>query len=150
MLNPEPDRPRSHRGDLGSTQILMPVGLLIVLLLGAIAFDLSWIYQAQRELTDTAASAANDAVTYGLSPGSLRDGSGGHLDSQRVANAVDRNLSVRNLSGLDPGRTNISINGDQVTVTLTRQVDYVFAKSIPGTSSGRDVTATMSATLQRR
>lgn len=149
MLN---DPPRSRiRGDDGSSQILMPVGVLVVLLLGAIAFDLSWVYQAQRELTDAAASAANDAVTYGLSPSSLRDGSGGRLDVRRVEDAVDRSLAIHHLSGIDPARTTIAFAGpDEVRVTLARHVDYVFAKGLPHANRGRDVTASVAATVIRR
>ena len=148
LTDPSPAR---LTGDRGSSQILMPVGVLVVLLLGAIAFDLSWVYEAQRELTDAAASAANDAVTFGLSPSSLRDGSGGRLDARRVVDAVDRSLAVHHLSGLDPNGTAITFDGpDEVRVTLVRHVDYVFAKSIPGANRGRDVTANVAATVIRR
>jgi len=138
------------RGDSGSIQILMPVGVLVVLVLGAIAFDLSWVYQAQRELTDAAASAANDAVTYGLSPASMRDGSGGRLDAARVQEAVDRSLSIHALTGVDHTRTTVDITSDEVRVTLVRHVDYVFAKGMPAANRGRDVTASVAATVIRR
>ncbi|MBI2704773.1 MAG: Tad domain-containing protein [Actinobacteria bacterium] len=137
--------------DGGGSLILMPAAVLVVLLLGAIAFDLSWVYVAQRELIDVASSAANDAVTYGLEPGSLRDGSGGQLVDRRVREAVDRSLAIHRLSGLDPNRTVVTIDdGDQVTVSLVRHVNYVFGRNLPGGSNGKDVNGSASATVVQR
>jgi Flp pilus assembly protein TadG len=81
-------------GDDGASLVLAPVGVLVVVILAAIAFDLSWVQQAQRELTEVAASAANDAVTYGLDPASLRAGASGRLDPERARRSVSRTVAT--------------------------------------------------------
>ena len=131
--------------------MLMPAAVLVVLLLGAIALDQSAVYLAQRELTDLAASAANDATTYGLDPGALRTGTT-HLDRARVERAVARTLEVHDLRGLLPERTTVDVDPDtrEVTVHLARHVEHLFAKSIPGANRGVDVTTQASAVAEAR
>jgi uncharacterized membrane protein len=143
--------PHRRRGDNGGSLMLMPAAVLVVLLLGAIALDQSSVYLAQRELTDLAASAANDATTFGLDPGLLRGGHA-HLDRRRVEQAVARSIEVHALRGLLPDLTTIAIDPatGEVTVGLARHVDYFFAKSIPGANRGRDVTAHATAAPEAR
>jgi hypothetical protein len=144
--------PRRGTGDLGSTMVLMPAGILVVLLLAAVAFDLSWVYEAQHEAVDAAASAANDAVTFGVDPGRIIAGRGVHLDPTRVFQAVDRSLSVRRLRGYEPDRTTITTDAatGTVTVTVTCHVDALFGRAIPGARDGRDVTGSGSAIVGQR
>src|SRR5215471_12273387 len=80
------------RGERGSVLVLMPVGVLIVLLLGAIAVDLTAVHLRRQQAVDAAASAANDAVTFGLDEGALRTGHGYHLDPVRVREVVLRSI----------------------------------------------------------
>jgi hypothetical protein len=139
---------RRPTGDVGSTMILMPLGVLIVLLLAAIAFDLSWVQEAQHEAIDAAESAANDAVTFGVD----QSGHGVHLDDDRVVDAVDRSLAAHQLKGFEPDRTTVVTDraAGTITVTITCHVDYVFARAIPGASRGREVTASGTARLVER
>ena len=49
-------------GEDGNTLVLMPVAVLILLVLAALAFDAAVVHLQQRRLADLAASLANDAV----------------------------------------------------------------------------------------
>ena len=46
--------------------MLMPAGVLVVLLLGAIAFDLSVVFLRQRQASSLAVDVANDLATAAL------------------------------------------------------------------------------------
>jgi hypothetical protein len=132
--------------------ILMPAAVLVVVILAAIAFDLSWVYSVQREAIDAAESAANDAATFGVDPGGIGAGEGVHLDAGRVERAVDRSLAVHHPRGYQPDRTTIAADAATATITVTIacHVDDVFARAIPGTNHGHDLTASGSATLAQR
>lgn len=49
-------------GEEGTILLLVPAGLLVMILLGAMAFDLSLAYAGERRIADLAASWANDAL----------------------------------------------------------------------------------------
>ena len=49
-----------------SVLMLMPAGVLVVLLLGAIAFDLSLVFLRQRQASSLAVDVANDLATAAL------------------------------------------------------------------------------------
>jgi Flp pilus assembly protein TadG len=143
---------RRCAGDDGSTMILMPLGVLIVVLLAGIAFDLSWVYEAQHEAIDAAESAANDAVTFGVDQPAVESGAGVHLDDDRIATAVDRSLAAHQLKGYEPDRTTVVTDraAGTITVTVTCHVDDLFARAIPGASHGRELTVSGTARLDER
>ena len=131
--------------------MLMPAAVLIVLVLGAIAVDLSVVHLAHRDLIDIAASAANDAATDGLDPDSFHRTGTYHLDLARATAAVQRSLTVHQVAGR---ATIVSIvqgpGPDQVTVELRLPVGYLFAKALPGANAGTTVTAHATATAAER
>jgi Flp pilus assembly protein TadG len=139
------------RGDAGSSLMLMPAAVMVVLVLGAIAVDLSVVHLAHRDLLSVADSAANDAVTAGLDPDALRATGEYHLDIGRATQAVQRTLAVHQLTGR---ATIIAVTTGpapgQVTVELSMTVDYVFAKAIPGANDGTTVRAHATATAAQR
>jgi hypothetical protein len=129
--------------------MLMPAAVMVVLVLGAIAFDLSVVHLGEREVLDAASAAANDAVTYGLDEEALRNRGAYQLDPARVDEAVRQSLDARGLAG-DLSSVDVQpIGVDGVAVTLTMRVDYVFARALPGASS-TEVGATAEATVSRR
>jgi hypothetical protein len=131
--------------------MLMPAAVLIVLLLGAIAVDLSVVHLAHRELIDVAASAANDAATDGLDRDAFHRTGTYRLDPARATAAVQRSLDVHQVAGR---ATIVSIvqgpAADQVTVELRMSVSYVFAKALPGANTGTTVAAHATATAAQR
>jgi hypothetical protein len=132
MLTGRPTEP-SRQPDRGSVLILMPAAVLIVLLLGAIAVDLTVVHLRQRAAVSAAASAANDAVTYGLDQSALRRGQGYHLDPNLV--------SPPEISQTTP---------DTITVVLHVRARYLFARALPHGPTESIVTATASATVDHR
>jgi hypothetical protein len=132
--------------------MLMPAAVLVVLVLGAIAVDLSAVHLAERGLLDLASSAANDAVTAGLPPGALRAGGAYRLDADRVRQAVVRTVAAQ---GHGDELVETPVIGDDdgaitVTITLRRPVGYIFAKALPGADDDVVLRATASATASVR
>jgi hypothetical protein len=125
--------------------MLVPAGVLVVLLLGAIAFDLSLVFLRQRQASSVAAAVANDLASIALDEEAFRATGSFELDPDR-ADALGRSLlDASDLAGELTDAT-IAVTGlDTVTVTVTVGVDYVFAKAIPGAADGTTVTATATA-----
>lgn len=146
-------RARADRlsGDAGSSLILMPVAVLVVLLLGAIAVDLAGVRLAQADLLDVAAGAANDAATDALDQNALRADGTFVLDLDLANASLDRTLGRRHLldrvsrRSIHPGP-----EANEVTVELELPVSYFFAKAIAGSRPGATVRARASASLRRR
>ena len=64
--------PGDHRDERGSALLLVPAGILIVILLGAIVVDTAVVFLAEREAEAAAAAAANDLATLALDEELLR------------------------------------------------------------------------------
>jgi hypothetical protein len=131
--------------------MLMPAAVLIVLLLGAIAVDLTVIHLRQRAGISAAGSAANDAVTAGLDQAALRRGDGYHLDPDRVRRAVDESLESHGLVDDLVGPPAITITAPAtVTVELDLRANYLFARVLPHGPRATTVHATATATAEPR
>lgn len=135
-----PHRSQAGRatGDAGSTMVLVPAATLIVVVLGALAIDLSQLFLAKRQLLDAAASVANDAVGAGAVPG-LGGFSDPTLDPQRVINTAYLSLLAQQVAGLDPSSVRVTTNpaANTVTVELAADVDRFFGKALPGSRRTR-------------
>jgi hypothetical protein len=131
--------------------MLMPAAVLIVLLLGAIAVDLTVIHLDQRTGISAAGSAANDAVTYGLDQAALRRGDGYRLDPDRVQQAVYDSLDAQGVTDDLAAPPRITITApDTVTVALDLRADYIFARALPHGPRSTTIHATATATADRR
>ena len=129
----------------GSVLMLMPAGALIVLLLGAIAFDLSLVFLRQRQASSLAADVANDLASVALDVPTFRASGAFELDPRR-ADAVGRALLDASDLADELTSATITVDGtDTVTVRVIVSVDYVFAKAIPGAADGTTVTASATA-----
>ena len=136
---------RRWRAASGSVLMLMPAGALIVLLLGAIAFDLSLVFLRQRQVSSLAADVANDLASVALDVPTFRESGVFELDPIR-AESVGRSLLDASDLADDLTSATITVTGaDTVTVRVTMAVDYVFAKAIPGAADGTTVTASATA-----
>ena len=142
------DVPRAHRqeaADSGSVLILMPACVLVVVVLAAVAVDMSLVHLRQRQAFDVAASAANDAVTAGADEASLRAGSY-RIDAAAARAVVEDAVAT---SDLTPHmvRTRVArIDEQTVEVALTVRVEHLFTGVMPGVPTSSEVTATASAT----
>jgi hypothetical protein len=136
-------------GDRGSSLMLMPAAVLVVLILGAIAADFSHVHNRKRELIAVANSIAQDAATYGLDVDSLREttGTGLPYDDQRLKEVIDTSIAAHT----NPDRPiqfgdykvvrDTTADTVTVTVTLRDDVEYVFAKAVPGVDDSRPIEA---------
>ena len=125
--------------------MLMPAGVLVVLLLGAIAFDLSLVFLRQRQASSVAADVANDLATVALDVPTFRGTGTFELDPDR-ADELGRSLLDSSDLADDLVSATVTVSGgDTVTVTVEVAVDYVFAKAIPGAADGTTVTASATA-----
>lgn len=134
----------------GSVLMLVPAAVLVLFVLGSIAVDSSIAFLAQRELTSAAAAAANDAAGAALSEESFYRGGGEPgrivLDEAAAREVAAASFDARDVRGVTDPRTTVVVAVDQVCVTVTGQVDYIFAKAIPGGPKGRTVTGRAVAT----
>ena len=140
----------AFRGDRGSVLILMPVGVLILMVLAAITIDLSNIHLQQRQLFDAASAASNDAVTYGVDQNHLREQGEVVLDDRRVTAAIDSALVGRGFGDVQATATiGVGPSGNpEVTVTVSRTVDYIFGRTVGYSSTNVTAQASAEATQQ--
>lgn len=136
-------RPSAERG---SVLMLMPAAALIVLLLGAIAFDLSVVFLRQRQASSLAVDVANDLASAALDEGTFRASGRFELDPER-ADELGRLLVISSDLADEVVDVEITVMGpDVVEVRLVVRVDYVFARAIPGAGDATTVTAAATAT----
>jgi len=135
----------AHHRQRGSVLILMPAGVLVVLLLGAIAVDLSLVFLRQRQASAMAVDVANDLVGIALDEDAFRADGRFQLDPER-ADVLGRALVASSDLAEDLLDVEVTVVGpDAVEVRVVVRVDYVFAKAIPGAADGTSVTATATA-----
>jgi Flp pilus assembly protein TadG len=142
------------RRERGSVLLLMPAGVLVLLVLGAIAVDFSLVHLAQRELADAAAAAANDAAVAGLDEGAFYGAGRLHVDQRRARSVAAASWAVRSAAFLDGGLERVDVStvaGEQVQVTVTARatVEMIFSKALPGAPQRRSVRAVAVATARR-
>jgi hypothetical protein len=125
--------------------MLMPAGILVVLLLGAISFDLSLLFLRQRQASSVAVDVANDVASAAFDEQAFRSSGAFELDADR-ADELGRSFADSSDLAGDIVAFDVTVLGaDTVEVTLTVRVDYVFAKAIPGAADGSTVTARATA-----
>ena len=132
----------------GSVLMLMPAAVLIVIVLAAMTVDMSIVHLAEREAAAAADAAANDAVTWGLDETTLYQDGEYRLDAGRVRESVNRSLAAHEISGR-LSSVSVSNDIDSVSVNVEIEVDYVFARALPGAADGTTVSASSTATAVR-
>ena len=137
---------RTRSRDRGTVLMLMPAAVLVLLVLGGIAFDFAHLYLARRELSSVAESAANDAVTYGVDQAAVRRGDGYVLDPALVARSVAASTAVhpRDVHFIGDPLVEL-LSPTAVRVTITARVDYVFTRAVPGAQKSETVTVRATA-----
>lgn len=124
--------------DRASVLMLMPAGVLVVLLLGAIAFDMSLLFLRQRQAASVAADVANDLATLALDEPHYRATGEFRLDPRR-ADEIGRALIASSDVAAIADDIEITVADTRVEVRLTAEVAYVFARAIPGAADGTTV-----------
>lgn len=133
--------PRSDR-QRGSTLLLFPAALLIMLALAAVTVDSAIAFMAQRQLINATAAAANDAATQALSDHAFYKDDRIELTQSAVESvAVDRVYQL-----LDRARHHgLTVTAQasapagagcswSVRVSASSRVDELFGRAMPGSS----------------
>jgi hypothetical protein len=147
------------RTDRGTTLLLFPVAVLVMMVLGAIAVDLGEVQLAHRQLVREVGTAADDAADR-LDVGGLRDAAGGGadvrlgtLDEQAATRTALEDLDPNDLPGRPiPGSPPVVTFGPApgtVNVEVTRDIPYIFAKAIPGAPKSQRITVRLSGHLRQ-
>jgi hypothetical protein len=122
---------RSSR-DRGSVLALVPAGLLVLMILAALAVDSAVAYLGQQQLHDALSAAANDAVTRGLNHGSFYGEGVVGLDTASAGQAICLSVLAQNDTGLHHLHLWMSVDAQSIHVEGTAVVDAVFGRAIPG------------------
>lgn len=136
---------RALSSQRGSSLMLMPAGVLVFVVLGALAVDLSNVHLSQREViaavqgaaSDAAASSYSDAAFYGEGVVEI-DEAAARAEAQASLAASDREIRI----------TSFDVTADgMVVIEAEAPVDTIFAKALPGGPDTITVTARASAAL---
>ena len=120
-------------------------GVLVVLLLGAIAVDLSVVFLRQRQASSLAVDVANDLATAVLDEEAFRADGTYRLDPNRADELAGALVLASDLGDQVTEVEVTVLTPDSVEVRVEVTVDYVFAKAIPGARDGTTVEATATA-----
>ena len=131
---------RRPDGQRGSTLLLFPAALLIMVALAAITVDSAVAFLAQRELANATAAAANDAATRGLSEEAFYERDSIELSSDAVEDvAVARVLQLVNGARHHDLAVQAVASAPAagcstwtVRVTASSRVDELFGRAMPG------------------
>jgi hypothetical protein len=125
--------------------MLMPAAVLVVLLLGSIAFDQSLVFLRQRQASSLAVDVANDLATAALDEEGFRDDGEFTLDPDRAEQLGVGLVLASDLGDLVEVVEVQVVGSDAVSVRVVVRVDYVFARAIPAAAEGTTVTASATA-----
>lgn len=139
---------RRTESEQGSTLLLFPAGVLVLLVLAAIAIDLSTMHLGRRELLRTAAQAADDAAAM-LDVAAVRRGDLHTLDRVAAERVVRAEISSAHLAGTVVGPPVVAIDPatGAVTVTVAMDLEHVFGRVVPGIGRTERIVVTVSARL---
>ncbi len=151
---PRGRRPGARRasGERGSVLLLVPAGVLVVIVLAAIAADTANVLMVRSELQSVAQAAANDAATAALDHDALRSGRGLVLDqgkALRVAQASVRASGLADDLAEDPVVA-LDPTGRGITVQLAAEVGPIFGSALPGGDRPKLVSAAATALPEQR
>ena len=132
----------------GSVLLLVPAGMLVLLILGAIAVDSAVVLLGQRELGSAVSAAANDAAAAAFADAPFYEGGAVQLDLSRAQQVAQQSFAARRPGGLELTRPlDVTIAGRQICVSAEATVRHVFSPSVPGLSRVTTVRAQSGATL---
>ena len=134
---PVPERPDGT----GSVLLLVPAGVLVLVVLGAIALDFALAFLGQRELTGAAGAAANDIASAAVSDADFYGSSAGAvvLDAARAEQVAAEAVRRRRPAGVELSGMSVRVEGPHVCVTVRGRVPYLFAPVVPGVGRWAEV-----------
>ena len=141
MLNESQDR--------GTVLLMFPAAMLIVLVLGGMAIDVSLSQVRARELQSVAASSANDALAS-LDIAALRNDGEIRFDHARAQAIVAESVAAGPLPSATIDFVGIqadALGRPEFVVTLSLEVDLVIAPALPGNLETTRITRTETVTI---
>ncbi len=134
----------STHTDRGSTLLLFPVGVLVVMMLSAIAVDLSMVHSGQRDLQRVVHSAADDAASD-IDIEHLRQTGEISIDLTAARRTVvDRvrgsNMAVDQIGAI---RVEVGPRPNTLRVTVEATVRHIFGQAVPGAPEREQVSTSV-------
>ncbi len=113
--------------------LLFPAGVLVLMMLSAIAVDLSHVHLARRALVRAASQAADDGAGA-ISEESLRNNGVARIDPARASQIIRYELAVADLPGkiTDGPHIEFTPDGQHINVTVDLEVAPIFGKAVRG------------------
>jgi len=142
-------RPLDRHADRGSALMLVPAGVLVLILLGAIAIDSAVVVLAQRDLQNRTAAVANDAATIALDDFVFYGDGEVRLSPDRAATYTAAAFSPGNKP--DHYRSwdaEITTGATTVEVRAWAEVSSIFLRAVPGLPDTTRVEARSLATAR--
>jgi hypothetical protein len=124
---------RRGRPDRGSVLMLMPAGVVITLLLGAIAVDAAIVHLEQRQAYNVAFDAANDAAGAGIDRDTLRSTGELVFDPGRVRQIAADTIAAAAADGVT--LLDARSDGDEVAITVEVRVRRLFGQAFGARST---------------
>lgn len=130
------------RDQRGSVLLLVPASVLVLVVLGAIAVDSAVAFLGQRELSNAAAAAANDAAVAALSDRAFYVDGRLAVDPARALVVARHAVSARASRGVEVVSVDVDVTParDGVCVTVRGRVPYVFGRALPFVPRAASVT----------
>jgi Flp pilus assembly protein TadG len=135
----------------GSVLMLVPAGVLVLLVLGAIAVDAAVVHLGQRQLANAVAAAANDAAAAAISDASFYGDADVEIDPDRARRIALASFAAALPSGAGGALSGhpsleVVVAGDQVCVSSRAEVRHILSPAVPGARRHTEVTARATAT----
>ena len=139
---------RERHSQRGSALLLVPAGVLVLVVLGAVAVDSAVVLLAQRQLADVAAGAANDGAAAALDDAGFYRAGTLRVAQDRAQAAAEASFRRTAPAGLLAPAVRAEVLGadpPRVRVTASAEVELVFARAVPGASERVAVRASSTA-----
>ncbi|HVM10173.1 MAG TPA: hypothetical protein VM345_17035 [Acidimicrobiales bacterium] len=139
---------RPLRGDGGSALMLVPAGVLVLIMLGAIAIDSTIVALAQRELSNRTAAVANDVAGATADDEAFYRSGEVTLDQHAAERRLATSFSPAAPAPFTAWGGRATTAGRSVTVEAWGDISYLFLKALPGFPDTTRVRATSTATAR--
>ena len=121
------------RDERGSALMLVPAAVLVLVMLAAIAVDSAVVLLAERDLSDRTAAVANDIAGFAASDDAFYSGGVVALSGQHASRYTDLAFApARTPEGYRGWHATATTTGRTVTISAEADVEYIFAKALPG------------------
>ena len=126
--------------------MLVPATMLILIVLGGIAVDLTAVHGAQRSTYRIASAAADDAAGM-IDHRLLQETGQVRIDEPAARRVIAAQLGSADLPGQVDGVT-VAVGPNTVDLRFSVRVTHVFLSAVPGVDDAQDVPIAVRGRLQ--